>query len=329
MSQMTDIKPDPGKAPGAASTPVEGSGEESPPGPPQTSGGANQTLRGIGLALLAGLMFTLLDTSAKWIAQDLALEVAVWGRYSFHLLLMLLIFGIRDPMRLIRTQRPVALVLRGALLTVCTVGMFVALKHIPIADAQAIGFVAPLFVVALSIPLLGEVVGVRRWSAVLIGFLGMLVIVRPGFADVHWAYFVVVGVAFLYAIYILTTRRLAQTEDAVAMLFYTAVIGTIATSVVVPFRWETPTVTEWGVMLVMGAIGGGAHLIVIHAYRIASASLLAPFQYVQIVWATALGFVVFGDFPDLWTIAGAAIIVASGLYVCFREAELERRRTGG
>ena len=294
--------------------------------PAEAGAFVNRPLQGIALALTAGFMFTILDTSAKWIAQDLALEVAVWGRYSFHLLLMILIFGLRDPMRLIRTRRPVALILRGALLTVCTVGMFLALKHIPIADAQAIGFVAPLFVVALSIPLLGEVVGLRRWSAVVIGFAGMLVIVRPGFAEVHWAYLVVVGVAFLYAIYILTTRRLAQTEDAVAMLFFTALIGTIATSAVVPFRWETPTATEWVVMLVMGAIGGGAHLIVIHAYRIASASLLAPFQYVQIIWATALGLAVFGDFPDLWTMAGAAIIVASGLYVCFREAELERRR---
>ncbi|MBT5265888.1 MAG: DMT family transporter [Rhodospirillaceae bacterium] len=295
----------------------------SPDQPPGDSGDA-RPLVGIGLYLIAGAMFTSMDATAKELSATLPVMMIVWGRYFFHFVIMLALFPGKRAKRLIKAKRPAALAVRGSLLLACTFLFFTAISMIPLADANAIGFASPLFVVALSIPLLGERVGIRRWSAVLVGFVGILIIIRPGFAEVHWAYLLILGVAFMFAVYAIMTRRLAADEDPVAMLFYTALVGVIGSSIAVVFHWQWPTPGQWPWMILIGIVGGVSHMLVIYAYRAASASLLAPFQYVMIIWATGFGWLLFGDFPDAWTIFGALIVVVAGTYVFLREAQLSK-----
>ena len=278
---------------------------------------------GIALMVLAGFLFVTSDSIVKLLRQDLPVEMVVWGRYSTQMALILLLFPGPRLLPLLRVQRPVAVIARASLLLLCTTLFFLGIGYVGLAEANAILFISPLFVVALSIPFLGEKVGPRRWSAVIVGFLGILVILRPGVTQVHWAYLLFLGVAFAFALYTIMTRALSRTETALAMWFYTGLVGCIAASMVVWQAWVTPTVAQWLMLTAIGVIAGGSHYLVILAVRRAPVSLLAPFQYLQIIWATAYGYLLFGDFPDFWTFVGAAMIIASGLYVVMRERQLE------
>ena len=226
-------------------------GPAAAPGPSDRSSDARL---GIALLGLAELLLAPMDTIAKHLSQEMPVAMVVWGRYAFHFAFMLPFFLRRDPGEILRVQRLGLVLLRGAQLLTATVCFFTAIRHIPLADAVAIGFVAPLFVVALSVPLLGERVGPRRWAAVLVGLIGTLVIVRPGFAEVHWAYGLVILLAFIFATFVINTRILTRTEKPVPMLFYTALVGCTGSSLVVPFYWQTPTLEQWGLMAVMGAL---------------------------------------------------------------------------
>ena len=258
----------------------------------------------------------------KVACEDLPVVMVMWGRFAAHFALMLILFPGPLILPLFRVQNPKMIIGRGVLLMICTALFFTAIGHIGLAEANSIMFVAPFFVVALSIPILGEKVGIRRWSTVVIGFLGILIIFRPGFQEVHWAYFLILGVAFFYALFTIITRTLSFTETATSMWFYTALSGTILSSAVVWIDWQTPTLHQWIMLIAIGTIGGGSHYVLIQAYRRAAASLLAPFQYVQIIWATAYGFFLFQNFPDIWTLLGAVVIISSGLYVWLRERQL-------
>lgn len=280
---------------------------------------------GIGLLVAAELVFATLDTVAKHLSQEMPVGMVVWGRYAFNFAFMLPFLLRRRPAEVLRVHRLGLVLLRGVQLLAATACFFTAIRYIPLADAVAIGFVAPLFVVALSVPLLGERVGPRRWTAVLIGLVGTLVIVRPGFAEVHWAYGLMILLAFIFATFVINTRVLTRTERPLAMLFYTTLVGAAGASLFLPFVWQSPTLPQWGFMALMGALGGFSHLLLIHAYRVATASLLAPFQYAQIVFAGFYGWLVFGDLPDGWVVAGTLILVGSGLYVLRREAQLAGR----
>ena len=282
----------------------------------------NRLLTGIGLAVLAGFLFVSSDTVVKLVREDLPVAMVVWGRFVMHLLLMLILFPGKKIIPLFKVNNLKLIIGRGLLLLTCTCLFFTAIGYIGLAEANSIMFVSPFFVVALSIPLLGEKVGIRRWSAVLVGFIGILFVLRPGFQDIHWAYLLIIGCAFFFALFTIITRTLSFTETATSMWFYTALVGTIVSSSVVWLYWETPTPMQWLLLLIIGAIGGGSHYIVIKAYNRAAASLLAPFQYVQILWATIYGFLVFNNFPDRWTLLGTTIIIGSGLYVWMRERQL-------
>lgn len=290
--------------------------------PPDVSENA---VRGITLLLLAEMLFASMDTIAKHLGQELPVAMVAWGRYAFHLGFMLMLFPGRRLLPLLRVRNVKLTLVRGVLLLFATMSFFTAIRHIPLADAVAISFVAPLFVVALSIPLLGERVGPRRWAAVLIGLVGVLVIVRPGFGDVHWAYGLMLFMALIFAAFVIVTRMLTRTEETMSILFYAALMGTIGTSALLPFFWQTPTLVQVGWMAAMGAIGGVSQLLMINAYKVATASTLAPFQYIQIIFAAFWGYLIFGDFPDNWVIAGGTIVIASGLYVMHREATLAKK----
>lgn len=303
----------------------------SPPASPPGAGASRPEERssdaslGIGLLVLAEVVFATMDTVAKHLSQEMPVGMVVWGRYAFNFAFMLPFLLRRNPGEVLRVQRLGLVLLRGLQLLCATACFFTAIRYIPLADAVAIGFVAPLFVVALSVPLLGERVGPRRWAAVLVGLAGTLVIVRPGFAEVHWAYGLLIAMAFIFATFVINTRVLTRTEQPLTMLFYTTLVGASGASLLLPFVWQMPTPEQWAMMAAMGALGGVSHFLLIHAYRVATASLLAPFQYAQIIFAGIWGWLVFGDVPDGWVVAGTLILVASGLYILRREALQGRR----
>lgn len=285
--------------------------------------GLHNPARAIGLIIVAISMFATMDALAKYTSETIRVEMVIWGRYFFHFAAMVLVLPLLGVRRTFYVKDPIKVTVRGLLLLGCTMCFFTAISLIPLTDANAIVFVAPLITVALSAFVLREKVGIRRWSAVGIGFVGVLIVLRPGFNDVHWAYFLVLAMATMFSIFGLLTRSLNRTEDPVAMLFHTALVGFIGTGILVAFCWETPSLREWGLLMVIGVIGGVSHQILIFGFRYASASLLAPFQYTVIIWATMYGYFVFGDLPDAWTFAGAALIVTAGLYVWIRERQIK------
>jgi drug/metabolite transporter (DMT)-like permease len=285
---------------------------------------SRRTVAGIGLMVLAILLFTVMDTLGKDLTARYPVPQVVWARYFFQFALMLLLIprvGLGD---LVRTARPGTHLVRGLLLAASTICLIGAISFVPLADAYAITFTAPLLVTVFSIPLLGERVRWRRWSAVLAGFAGVLIVIRPGFGATHWALALPLITALGFALYQILTRKVSAVpgESSLAMLFYLACVGTAIMSALVPFFWQSVAPIDWLSMLAMGALGGVGHLILIRALKIAPASLLAPFVYSQIVWALLLGYLVFGDVPDRWMLVGCAVIVASGLYVFYREAVL-------
>ncbi|MGB7204484.1 MAG: DMT family transporter, partial [Anderseniella sp.] len=199
---------------------------------------------------------------------------------------------------------------------------FIALQYLRLDQTAAIFFSNPLWVCALSPFLLGERIGPRRWAAVIIGFLGVLLIIRPGADSFHWAMLLSVVVAIIGALYQITTRKIGGRDPALVSLLLASGVGAVLSTPLGLANWQTPDITTFVVMLMMGLSGGLAHHLLIKAHTIAPAPTLAPFIYTQMIWMMLLGFLVFGDVPDLFTIVGASIVVASGLYVYYRERSL-------
>jgi drug/metabolite transporter (DMT)-like permease len=287
---------------------------------------ATRTAAGIGLVILAIGLFTLMDAIGKGLMARYPVPQVVWARYVFQLGWMLLLIPRIGVAGLVRTTRLGMNILRGLLVAVSTIFMFTAISFVPLADAYTITFIAPLLITVFSIPLLGERVGWRRWSAVVAGFVGVLIVIRPGLGAAHWALALQLVTALGFALYQILTRKVAGApgETSLAMLFYVAAVGAAIMTATVPFFWQRVAPLDWLPMAAMGALGGLGHLILIRALTIAPASLLAPFLYTQIAWALVLGYLVFGDVPDVWMLTGGAVIVASGLYVFYREGVLGR-----
>lgn len=274
---------------------------------------------GILLMLASGVLFALLDTGAKYLTADHHVFQVVWGRYFFSMALLPLIVGRVSPMRVARTNHLALQIVRSLLLLAATAFFFTALRFIPLADATAISFVSPLLLTMLAIPLLGETVGRRRWTAVIIGLIGALIVIRPGFGMAGWATLLPLASALAYTFYQIATRKLCAVDPPVTIFLYTGIVGTVVMSAVVPFFWTWPTLGGWLVMIALGLLGGGGHYLVIQAFRRAPASALSPFTFAVILWTTTTGYLVFGDAPDAPTMLGAAVIVASGVYVFYRE----------
>ena len=274
---------------------------------------------GIVMMLSGVALFAVGEAMVKTLARDHSIAQIVWARYTFHALVFLIVFSRVGIVRQMRTGRPGLQLARSVLLLAATAFFFTALRYLPLADAVGINLVAPLLVTFFSIPILGERVGVRRWAAIMVGFAGALIIIRPGFGAAHWAVFMPLGTAVCYALYQILTRIGARTEDARTSLFWTSAVGVLATSALVPFVWTAPTFVGWLLMAATGTAFGLGHYVLIRGLEYAPASTLSPFNYTQIVWASALGIVVFGHYPDAFTLGGAAVVVASGLYVWRRE----------
>lgn len=275
--------------------------------------------RGIVLMLCGIALFATGEAVVKYLTAGYDVMQVVWARYTFHGLLFLLIFSATGLRRQIVTQRPWLQLGRSVLLLAATMLFFTAVSYLPLADAVSINFVSPLLVTALSIPLLGERVDARRWLAILVGFAGVLIIIRPGLGVMHWAAVLPLGTAVCYALYQILTRIAQRTEDARASLFWTSAVGVLVTSAWAPFAWTPPTPVGWSLMVGIGLLFGFGHYLLIKAFEIARASTLSPFGYTQLIWVTILGYLVFGNFPDRFTVFGGAVVIASGLYIWRRE----------
>ena len=275
------------------------------------------------LIVAAVTLFSAIDALAKVMMQDMDVLQIIWSRFAFALPLLPFIVGRRWP-ELIRTERPGLQVARAIIPVVAGITIVLALDVMPLADATALMFVSPLMLTALAVPLLRERVGLHRWSAVIIGFVGVLVIVRPGGDTMQWAALLPLVTAFLYALYQIATRVLSRTTPTVVTFAYMVIIGTVGASLPLPFVWRTPDAIGWAMMVASGLLHGFSHYLVTRAFALAPAAILAPFNYAQLIGATAFGYALFGDLPDRWTIVGALIIVAAGLYVAYRERRLAR-----
>jgi drug/metabolite transporter (DMT)-like permease len=226
-----------------------------------------------------------------------------------------------------RTSRPGLQIGRSILLLGSTLLNFFALRYLQLDQALAIVFSTPFFVAILSGPVLGEWVGWRRWAAICVGFVGVLLVARPGFGGIHPAALISLAAAVFYAAYTISTRLLARTDSNETTLFYSNLVGAVVMLPVVPFVWTTPSdPLVIGLMIVCGAFGSVGHYLLIIAHRLAPPAVLAPFIYTQLVWVIILGYLVFNDLPNEWTLAGAAIVVASGLYMLYREQMRGYRR---
>jgi len=289
----------------------------------------NATAQAMLMMIIAMLALPGIDAIAKWLAGSISSGQVTWSRFFFQILLM-------APL-LLRTRGPwftPALWLhaaRGAMIAFATLFFFSGLAYLPMADAIAIFFIEPLLVTLLSALFFGEAIHWRRISAISLGFVGALVIIRPTFAEVGFAALYPVAAAFCFSAYILLTRKLVSNEDPIRLQFFAGIFGCLVMSLALGYgsvsgiailasNW--PTQQQWLLLGALGLIATICHLLVTYAYRLASIGILAPFQYVEIIGATILGLVVFSDFPDAITWLGIAIIVGSGMYVFHRESKL-------
>ena len=275
---------------------------------------AGSTGRGIACALAAWLLFACMDAGSKLLAEQYSIIQILWVRF-LSLLAVSGWLAARNGSGGLITRRFWLQGLRSCMLMV-EIGLFIlTITVLPLADAHAILAISPLIVTALSVPLLGEKVGIRRWTAVGVATVGMLIILRPGFGVMHPMALVALLCAGMWSLHQVLTRVVSRTDPPLTTLFYTALIGAITLTVIGPFCWRSPDAQGWALFALVAILGASGHYLLIKALQLAPASLLQPFAYTVLVWATLVGFTVFGNLPDLWTVLGALIIVASGLYI--------------
>lgn len=291
---------------------------------------AQHPLRGILLFLAALFLFAALDATAKYMSAFFAVPLLVWARYLVHFAIMLVALAPGMGRALIATQRPWLMTLRALTLVGVTLLGQLALQTLPLAETTALVFVTPLLVALLAGPLLGERVDLRAWLATVAGFAGVLLIARPGGALVGPGIAYALGAALCYAVYQILTRKLSATEPPLRLLFYTALVGTLVMSLCLPAYWDgrPPSPTQALLIVSLGLYGGIGHFLLIRAFREAPVATLSPLLYIQLIWATLLGWSVFDHLPDFWAVVGMAIIGASGLAL-FWSASGARRRPRG
>ena len=271
------------------------------------------TLRGILLVLSAVFMFSSMDTIAKYLLRTYPLPPLIWARYVVQMGFMLVLLAPRMGWGLVRTSHPWLQILRGVLLVISSVFFYLSLTFLPMAEAAAITFVGPVLITALSGPMLGERITPRQWVAVGLGFVGVLIIIRPGGGLLTPTAIFPLCSALAFSFYQIITRKIVGREHPLTTLFYTALVGTAVTSLGLPFAWHTPTLGQVPLILAIGLLGGFGHFLLIRAVTQASPSALAPFIYVQLIWSTVLAFLAFGEFPNSGSLLGMLVIVSAGM----------------
>jgi drug/metabolite transporter (DMT)-like permease len=290
--------------------------------------GLSDSLRGI-LLMCAGVsMFPFMNVAVKLLAVHYPAAQITWARFTGHLIVMLVVFLPQHRWGLLRARRPVVQIGRSVLMLASNLVFVMAIGRVPLATASAIGFSAPLIVTALSVPLLHEQVGWRRWSAVVVGFAGTLMVIRPGSGFREPAVLLLLASSFAYALYMIATRFAGRHDSAATGIIFAALFGSLGMSLVMPFVFVMPRSILDGLLFCsLGLLGGFGHYLVIRAFQLGPAAVIAPLGYVELIGTVILGYVVFGNFPDLWTWAGAGVIIASGIYIAWRERRRREERT--
>ncbi len=285
--------------------------------------------RGIAFAVSSMFMFAVMDAISRVLTRDHGLSIAqiLWIRFVIFLLFAIVVVGPRRFLPSFRSAMPRIQLLRAVAL-IFEIGIFIlAFRYLPIGDVHAVAAAAPLIVLALSAAMLKERVTLAIWLAVVVGMIGVLVVMRPGLRDFSWYHAIPVIGALSWGFYQTLVRLVGRRDSADTTLVYTVVVGVALTSCVGPLFWKAPTLAGWGLLLLSGLLGAAAHVALIKAYEACSAPRLQPFGYTLVLWAIAVGVVALGEFPDLWTIVGAAIIVGAGVFALLRERALAGRDT--
>lgn len=279
---------------------------------------ADDVRRGILWVLLSALFAVMTDTASKWLIQSYPLSQVLSVRFSVHFAMVLVLVGRDIPTIFVTSRLPLQLV-RSACLFGATAFFISALKLIPLAEGMAILFLSPVFATALSVPLLGEKVGVRRWAGVVAGFAGAMIVIRPGTGVMGLGAGLAVIGTIMGGLYHLTTRRLSLTDRPLTTVVYTPVVAFVAFGLVAPFVWVSPDAAAWAIMVSMGVFSVLSHYAFIRALQLAPVAVASPLTYTSLIWATLLGYIIFAELPDAWTVLGAAMIAGSGLYIFHRE----------
>lgn len=284
----------------------------------------DRPLIGIAFLIFGVGLFSLMDASGKFLVGSYSVFqiVAIRGVVSVAILAPILFR--EHGVNVLRAGRPLSLILRSGLGVAAMLLFFTGIHYLPLADATAIGFSGAIFMTVFSAIFLREKVEWQRWTAIALGFVGALVVARPGSETFHWAGLLLLLCAFLYAGMMTMTRFLARSESNATMVFYHSVISTLVGAVVLPFIWVTPGWGELMLMVGMGVLATAGHMIFAQAFREAPVSVLAPFEYTALLWASLLGFFVWGDVPGINVWAGSVILIVAGLYILYRESRSPR-----
>jgi drug/metabolite transporter (DMT)-like permease len=299
---------------------------------PRAAHDGGHPLAAIGLMCVAVTLFSALDTAAKVLVARRGLPVAevVWMRFLGQIAYMLVLWWVLRVPSLIATRRPGMQLLRSFLMGGTTAFNFLALQYLRLDQTMTITFLTPLVVALLAGPLLGEWVGLRRMLAILAGFCGILIAVRPGVAHVHWAVLYSLAGMLIYAGFLIVTRLIAAGEAPFVTLFYSMLVGAVGCAPFALHEWVWPAgLVDWLLAMSLGALGGAGHFLLILAHNRAPASTIAPFLYLQLLSMVGLGYLVFGDVPDVYTLAGALVVVASGVYLLHRQRMQAREQVLG
>ena len=269
--------------------------------------------------LLAWVMLPVMDGFAKYLSSDMPVLQITWARYFFTVVFTLPVMMLFFRNKLVWTDKPKLQIIRGLVLLAANICFFYAISVISLAKALTLAFVAPLIVTAFSPIFLGERVGVRRWTAVIIGFIGSLVVIRPGFVEINLASLSALCTGILYGFYLIITRKLSTSDNSLLTLLLTGMVGLVVISLTMPFIWMNPSPLQWSLMAGIGLFACIGHLFLILSLKYADASKLAPFSYFEIITNIIIGYYFFNDFPDNWTFLGLFIIILSGIYISRRE----------
>ncbi len=277
-------------------------------------------MKAITFNLLAWVMLPVMDGIAKYLSSDLPVLQITWARYFFTVFFTLPIMFFLFNKDLVWTTNPKLQFLRGLILLIANICFFYSISIISLAKALTLAFIAPLIVTAFSPFFLGEKVGYRRWLAVIIGFVGTLVVIRPGFVEINLASIAALITGIMYGFYLIITRKLSSSDNPLLTLLLTGVVGAIIISLIMPIVWVQPSLTQWSLMAAVGIFACIGHFFLILSLKYADASKLAPFSYFEIITNIIIGYYFFGDFPDKWTFLGLFIIVSAGIYIFRRES---------
>ena len=283
-------------------------------------------MKAIVFSLLGWMFLPVMDGFAKYLSADLPILQITWARYFFTVVFTLPIMFFFFKKQLVWSDKPKLQILRGLILLSANICFFYAISIISLAKALTLAFIAPLIVTAFSPLLLGEKVGLRRWTAVIIGFTGSLIVIRPGFVEINFASLSALGTGFLYGFYLIITRKLSTSDNPLLTLLITGAVGAILVSLVIPFYWVKPTFNQWSLMAGIGIFACVGHIFLILSLKYADASKLAPLGYTEIIPNVMIGYYFFNELPDYWTYLGLFIIILSGLYISWRQYLLDANK---